>query len=110
MPLLLLLPLLILAIVAIWALLLPISLIQRFRFGRKRRRVQGWVVSSNAWLVLVSVAAFFIGGFVGIGLMIVRRATRKTAIPFGPFMVVGAWIGIFAGECIARSYTGLLVG
>lgn len=63
MPLLLLLPLLILAIVAIWALLLPITLIQRYRFGRKRRRVQGWVVSSNAWLVLVSVAAFFIGAW-----------------------------------------------
>ena len=61
-------------------------------------------------LVVGAFAAFFIGGFVGIGLMIVRRATRKTAIPFGPFMVVGAWIGIFAGECIARSYTGLLVG
>lgn len=63
MPLLLLLPLLILAIVALWALLLPISLIQRYRFGRKRRRVQGWVVSGNAWLVLVSVAAFFIGAW-----------------------------------------------
>ncbi len=63
MPLLLLLPLLILAIVALWALLLPISLIQRYRFGRKRRRVQGWVVSTNAWLVLVSVAAFFIGAW-----------------------------------------------
>ena len=63
MPLLLLLPLLILAIVALWALLLPISLIQRYRFGRKRRRVQGWVVSGNAWLVLVSVTAFFIGAW-----------------------------------------------
>lgn len=61
-------------------------------------------------LIVGAFAAFFIGGFVGIGLMIVRRATRKTAIPFGPFMVVGAWIGIFAGESIARSYTGLLVG
>ena len=61
-------------------------------------------------LIVGAFAAFFIGGFVGIGLMIVRRATRKTAIPFGPFMVVGAWIGIFAGECIARPYTGLRGG
>ena len=52
MPLLLLLPLLVLAIVALWAVLLPISLIQRYRFGRKRRRVLGWANSVNAWLVL----------------------------------------------------------
>ena len=56
MPLLFLLPLLILAVVVLWALLLPLSLIQRYRFGRKRRRVVGWVTSANAWLVLVSVA------------------------------------------------------
>lgn len=59
MPLLLLLPLLILAIVALWAVLLPVSLIQRYRFGRKRRRVLAWANSVNAWLVVVSVAAFF---------------------------------------------------
>ena len=56
MPLLLLLPLLILAIVALWALLLPISLIQRYRFGRKRRRVQGWVVSGKGLTALRAVA------------------------------------------------------
>lgn len=59
MPLLLLLPLLILAIVALWAVLLPISLIQRYRFGRKRRRVTVWANSLNAWLVLISLAGFF---------------------------------------------------
>ena len=63
MPLLFLLPLLILAVVVLWALLLPLSLIQRYRFGRKRRRVVGWVTSANAWLVLVSVAAFFLSAW-----------------------------------------------
>ncbi len=63
MPLLLLLPLLVLAIVALWALLLPISLIQRYRFGKKRRRVIGWANATNAWLMLVSVAAFFISAW-----------------------------------------------
>ena len=63
MPLLFLLPLLILAVVVLWALLLPLSLIQRYRFGRKRRRVVSWVTSANAWLVLVSVAAFFLSAW-----------------------------------------------
>lgn len=62
MPLLLI-PLLILAVMGLWALLLPLSLIQRYRLGRKRRRMVGWVVSANAWLVLVSVLAFFLGAW-----------------------------------------------
>lgn len=66
----------------------------------------GWI----GWgaVVVGAFAAFLIGGVVGIALMLGRRATRKTAIPFGPFMVVGAWIGIIAGEPVARWYIGLL--
>lgn len=59
-------------------------------------------------LVVGAFAAFVVGGIVGIALMIGGRATRKTAIPFGPFMVIGAWLGIVAGEPLARWYTGLL--
>ncbi len=59
-------------------------------------------------LIVGAFAAFLFGGVVGIGLMLAGRATRRTAIPFGPFMIVGAWIGIVAGGPIARWYTGLL--
>ena len=57
MPLLLLLPLLVLALVALWALLLPVLLVQRYRVGRRRARVQAWLVGTNAWLLLVSVGS-----------------------------------------------------
>lgn len=105
MPLLLLLPLLVLTIVALWALLLPISLIQRYRFGKKRRRVIGWANSTNAWLLLVSVTAFFISawmatrwlpdalwmaaaGFaVGIVLGIVNLAISRSEISEGKFYI-----------------------
>lgn len=59
-------------------------------------------------LIVGAFAAFLVGGIVGVALMIGGRATRKTAIPFGPFMVIGAWLGIVAGESLARWYTGLL--
>jgi len=59
-------------------------------------------------LIVGAFAAFLLGGVVGVALMLARRATRSTAIPFGPFMVLGAWIGIVAGDGIARWYTGLL--
>ena len=93
MPLLFLLPLLILAVVVLWALLLPLSLIQRYRFGRKRRRVVGWVTSANAWLVLVSVAAFFLSAWM---------ATRWL-----PQAVTMAGLGFAAG--IALGILNLLV-
>lgn len=59
-------------------------------------------------VVVGAFAAFLIGGVVGVALMLSRRATRKTAVPFGPFMVVGAWLGIVVGEPVARWYVGML--
>jgi leader peptidase (prepilin peptidase)/N-methyltransferase len=52
------------------------------------------------------LAGFFAGGFFGIALLATRRASRKTKIPFGPFMVVGAFVAIFAGAPIARLWLG----
>ncbi len=66
----------------------------------------GWI----GWgaLIVGAFAAFVVGGIVGIALMLTRRATRRTAIPFGPYMLLGAWIGITAGESVSRGYLGLL--
>ena len=61
MPLLLLLPLLLVGLIALWALLLPLALVQRFRHGRSRRRAYGWVVRVNAWLLLASLPLFLVG-------------------------------------------------
>lgn len=67
----------------------------------------GWI----GWgaLVVGAFAAFVLGGLFGIVLMLVRRAGRKTAIPFGPWMITGAWVGIVAGEQLAQWYLGALV-
>jgi leader peptidase (prepilin peptidase)/N-methyltransferase len=58
-------------------------------------------------LVVGAFAAFILGGIVGVALLIARRAGRGARIPFGPWMLAGAWVGIFAGEPIARWYLGL---
>lgn len=58
MPLLLLIPLLVLLLFALWLVLLPLSLWARYRAGRARRRAQGWVVCGNAWLLLASLPVF----------------------------------------------------
>jgi leader peptidase (prepilin peptidase)/N-methyltransferase len=53
---------------------------------------------------------FLLGGLVGGALMVARRAGRKSAIPFGPFMVAGALIAVFVGPAVADWYTGSLLG
>jgi leader peptidase (prepilin peptidase)/N-methyltransferase len=46
------------------------------------------------YAIIGGFAGFFLGGAVGIVLMILRRAGRKTQIPFGPYMIVGAWLAL----------------
>jgi leader peptidase (prepilin peptidase)/N-methyltransferase len=68
----------------------------------------GWI----GWgaLAVGAFAAFLYGGVFGIALMLLRRAGRKTAIPFGPWMILGAWTGVFAGEAVGKWYVNLFVG
>lgn len=69
----------------------------------------GMFVGYVSWaaLVVAVFGAVFIGGGVSILLLVTRRVGRKDAIPFGPSMVVGAWLAIAFGNEIARSYLGL---
>ncbi|WP_169582760.1 MULTISPECIES: A24 family peptidase [Microbacterium] len=68
----------------------------------------GWV----GWgaLAVGAFAAFLIGGVVGVVMIVSRQAGRKTAIPFGPYMLIGAWTGIFAGEVVGAAYMNLYSG
>jgi leader peptidase (prepilin peptidase)/N-methyltransferase len=57
-------------------------------------------------LLVGAFAAFLFGGLFSIALMIIGRAGMKTKIPFGPWLIAGAWLGIFAGGFIADAYFG----
>jgi len=45
-----------------------------------------------------------------VGLMVLGRKGRKDAIPFGPFLALGAMVACFFGQEIIRWYWGLLLG
>jgi leader peptidase (prepilin peptidase)/N-methyltransferase len=72
----------------------------------KLAAVLGLYLGFLGWgsLLVGAFAAFIFGGVFGLVLLIVRKAGRKTAIPFGPWMILGAWLGVFAGEFIASGY------
>ena len=52
----------------------------------------GWFGWQHA--VVGAFLGFLLGGVVGIVLMVLGRAGRKTQIPFGPYMIVGAWLAL----------------
>lgn len=64
MPLLLLVPFLVIGLFALWVVLLPLSIFQRYRFGKARRRVQPWFLRANAWLLAVSTVVFLLFAWV----------------------------------------------
>ncbi len=51
-------PLVILILLVLWLLLLPLSLWQRYRLGKARRRAWPWMVKLNAWALLFSACVF----------------------------------------------------
>jgi leader peptidase (prepilin peptidase)/N-methyltransferase len=46
------------------------------------------------------LAGYLLAAVTGIGLLVTRRATRKSQIPFGPFMIAGALIVIVASGAV----------
>lgn len=57
-------------------------------------------------LVVGAFGAFVVGGVFSIVLMVVGKAGRRSKIPFGPWMLAGAWLGLVVGERLWAAYTG----
>ena len=71
--------------------------------------VIGLFLGSLGWapLIVGVFAAFILGGLYGVALLLLRRAGRGAGIPFGPWMLIAAWVGALAGDAIATAYLGL---
>ena len=65
-----------------------------------------WVGVSSALVGLL--AAFVLGGGVGLVLMLSGRARRGTHLAFGPFLLLGALVGLLWGETIGAAYLDIL--
>lgn len=86
-----------------------------------------WLISSGKWLgdgdirlafamgLLLSLEQLLVGIFfafniaavVAIGLLLSKKKTRHDAVPLGPFLILGAFIGLFFGQVIMNFYLGL---
>jgi leader peptidase (prepilin peptidase)/N-methyltransferase len=62
----------------------------------------------GVWVIPALLVAFTAGSLVG-GFLIAREGpgARKRAVPFGPFLALGAVVGLLAGPELIDLYTGL---
>jgi leader peptidase (prepilin peptidase)/N-methyltransferase len=72
-----------------------------FGFGDvKLAPALGAVLGWYGWGILLigTFAGYLFGALYGVGLILARRAGRKSAIPFGPFLIAGAFAGVLLGS------------
>lgn len=89
-------------------------LLGRTGMGLGDVKLAGLLGAAMAWvgwgsLVVGGFAAFLLGGLFSIALMVAGRAGRRSTVPFGPWMILGAAVGIAVGEPVWGAYLGLLV-
>ena len=74
--------------------------------------ILGALLAYLSWSALVvgAFAAFLLGAVIGVGVMFAGRGGRKTALPFGPFMIAGVITAIFAAQPLMHLYTSSKFG
>lgn len=70
----------------------------------------GAVTGYVGWAALIvgAFSAFALGAVMAVVVMALGRGTGKTALPFGPFMLLGAVLGVVFGGYIAGGYLGMI--
>jgi leader peptidase (prepilin peptidase) / N-methyltransferase len=95
--------------VVAWSLYRLLHLIHPRGMGYGDVRLSGVLGMYLGWLGWSQLAVglfmgFLVGGVAGIVLIASGRGKLKTAIPYGPYLLLGAWIGVLAGAAIGGWY------
>jgi leader peptidase (prepilin peptidase)/N-methyltransferase len=104
-----------LAALAVGALFLALALISPRGMGLGDVKLAPTLGLALGWLswgaVAVGVfAGFLLGGLAGLAAIGLLGLTRKSLLPFGPWLVTGALLGVLAGADVAAWYARSLTG
>lgn len=88
------------------ALIAAIVVLSRGGMGGGDIKLAALIGAFLGWpgVAVALFTGFMAGGVVGIGLLALRLRGRKDAIPFGPWLAVGALVALFWGDAIAAWY------
>ncbi len=94
---------------ALWGLYRLLHLINPRGMGYGDVRLAGVLGMYLGWLgwgqlVVGGFLGFAVGALGGLLLVALRRGGLKTNIPFGPYMLVGAWLAVVWGDSVAGWY------
>jgi leader peptidase (prepilin peptidase)/N-methyltransferase len=100
--------------VALFCFYLVLAVVRPGGMGMGDVRLAGLLGLALGWLgwgplVVGAFAAFALGGVYSLALLATRRATRKSGIPFGPWMLLGAAVGIAVGEVAWDAYLSIVI-
>ena len=82
------------------------------RLGALMGILLSWTTGNfSGWLVgiLALVIAYLLGGIISLILIAAKKLHHKSAIPFGPFLVIGTITAIFFGQEILNWYFNTLL-
>ncbi|WP_370963018.1 A24 family peptidase [Amycolatopsis sp. cg9] len=70
----------------------------------------GGILGYLSWtaLVLGAFGGFLLGAVAGVVVLAAGKGDRKTALPFGPFMIAAALIAVFAAGPLGQAYRDLV--
>ncbi len=83
-----------------------IAVLSRGGMGGGDIKMMAMIGAFAGWksVLLTTFAGSLLGSLVGICLMVFKGKGRKTKIPFGPFLALGALISLFYGQEITAFY------
>lgn len=95
--------------VALWGFYAVLHLVYPPGMAYGDVRLAGVLGLYLAWLgwdhlVVGAFLGFLVGGLGSAVALALRRVSLKTQIPFGPYMLLGAWLGILFGHRVADVY------
>ena len=95
--------------VVYFGFLLAVAFLSRSGFGMgdvKLALLLGLFLTFVGWDVLLvgMVLAILLGGVASVLLLVFSERSRKAKFAYGPYLVVGAWMGVIWGQSIADWY------
>ena len=100
---------------AMYAVYLALALAHPAGMGFGDVKLSGVLGMAAAWLGWGSFFVGLLGGFLlgggwGIALLVSGRGSRKSRVPYGPFMLLGCLLAVLAGSALAGAYLRQTVG
>jgi leader peptidase (prepilin peptidase)/N-methyltransferase len=93
-----------------WALFYSIAVISKGGMGGGDIKLIAMIGAFLGWkkMLLTIMIGAFAGSVVGIALMILYHKSRKYAVPFGPFLALGAMASLFWGTTLIDWYLHMM--